>query len=216
MSLRSRAVPAKYTTLTESLAELERTNPAVAKAAANYDRVSAMIRGVDYAEGSVMDNATQAARDPYLHERFEALQCALTQPCVASHEEPAELVSVANRRGISRQAAMAKASGVKAQRQLGERIAAAFEATTLTRRLPTGPTGSVDFWVIVITRIAPRMLDSDNLESCGKGVRDGVAAALGVDDRDPLIRYVMSQRQGEPRQKLVRAELFIQPKESQP
>jgi hypothetical protein len=148
----------------------------------------------------------------YLRERHEALTCALTQPCVVLCEYPAELTSTANSRGASRQAAMAKAAGVKAKRELGKRIAQHFEGSTLNGRLPLGPTGVVLFWVVVLTRIAPRPLDSDNLETALKAVRDGIAEGLGIDDRDPLVRYVTSQEQGAPRQHLVRAELFIEPK----
>jgi hypothetical protein len=40
-----------------------------------------------------------------------------------------------------------------------------------------------DFSVVVeLTRVGPRLLDSDNLPSSMKAVRDGIADALGVDD----------------------------------
>jgi hypothetical protein len=48
-----------------------------------------------------------------------------------------------------------------------------------------------------LTRIAPRELDDDNLRSSLKAVRDGVAAALRVDDSSPLIEWVYWQRKGE-------------------
>jgi hypothetical protein len=57
--------------------------------------------------------------------------------------------------------------------------------------------GRPDFpLVVTLTRIAPRDLDSDNLAISQKGVRDGVADALGIDDRDPLVAWRYDQRRG--------------------
>ena len=39
-----------------------------------------------------------------------------------------------------------------------------------------------DAYVVTMTRIAPRMHDSDNLANAMKGPRDSVAAYLGIDD----------------------------------
>jgi len=50
--------------------------------------------------------------------------------------------------------------------------------------------------VVLMTRQAPRELDSDNLARALKAVRDGVAQALGVDDRDPRVVWVCDQRKG--------------------
>lgn len=49
---------------------------------------------------------------------------------------------------------------------------------------------------VTITRIAPRLIDSDNLAGSGKHVRDGVADCLGVDDRDPRVEWRVEQRKG--------------------
>lgn len=50
--------------------------------------------------------------------------------------------------------------------------------------------------VVTITRIAPRQLDDDNLAASGKHVRDGIADALGIDDRDPRVRWRYEQAKG--------------------
>ncbi|HEX8795471.1 MAG TPA: hypothetical protein VF765_31190 [Polyangiaceae bacterium] len=47
--------------------------------------------------------------------------------------------------------------------------------------------------VVTFTRLAPRELDDDNLASAMKHVRDGVADALEIDDRDPRVRWVCAQ-----------------------
>ena len=47
---------------------------------------------------------------------------------------------------------------------------------------------------IVLTRVAPRALDGDNLQSAFKAVRDGVADWLGVDDGDQRLDWQYRQR----------------------
>ncbi len=49
---------------------------------------------------------------------------------------------------------------------------------------------------VVLTRVAPRRLDGDNLQSGFKAVRDGVADWLGVDDGDKRIDWQYGQRSG--------------------
>ncbi len=47
--------------------------------------------------------------------------------------------------------------------------------------------------IVTLTRLAPRTLDDDNLRGALKAVRDGVADALGVDDRDPRVSWEYAQ-----------------------
>lgn len=47
--------------------------------------------------------------------------------------------------------------------------------------------------VVTLTRYGVRELDSDNLASALKGIRDGVAARLGVDDGSKLVRWNYEQ-----------------------
>ena len=53
---------------------------------------------------------------------------------------------------------------------------------------------------VTLTRYAPRPLDGDNLQASLKHVRDGVADALGVDDRTALVEWVYRQQRGAPRE----------------
>lgn len=53
--------------------------------------------------------------------------------------------------------------------------------------------------VVTITRVAPRELDDDNLVGSAKHVRDGVADALGINDRDPRVKWCYAQRKGFPK-----------------
>ena len=50
--------------------------------------------------------------------------------------------------------------------------------------------------VVTITRVGPRILDSDNLQGAGKHVRDEVARQIGVDDADPRIVWRYEQERG--------------------
>jgi crossover junction endodeoxyribonuclease RusA len=51
---------------------------------------------------------------------------------------------------------------------------------------------------VTLTRVAPRRLDSDNLQRALKAIRDGIADALGVDDGDARIDWKYDQRPGKP------------------
>lgn len=48
---------------------------------------------------------------------------------------------------------------------------------------PPGP------WRVCITRVGPRAMDDDNRTASAKGVRDAVAAWLGIDDGDDRARW---------------------------
>jgi len=66
--------------------------------------------------------------------------------------------------------------------------------------------------LVTLTRIAPRALDSDNLAGSAKHVRDGIADALGIDDRDERVEWRYAQRRGAP--KYYGVEIRIEPKEA--
>lgn len=53
---------------------------------------------------------------------------------------------------------------------------------------------------VTLTRIAPRHLDGDNLQSGFKAVRDGIADRLGIKDNDPRVTWLYAQRRGPPKQ----------------
>lgn len=62
--------------------------------------------------------------------------------------------------------------------------------------------------VATIIRVAPYSLDDDNLVGAAKAFRDGIADALGVDDRDPRVTWQYGQRKGDkPRQYAVEVRL---------
>ena len=47
---------------------------------------------------------------------------------------------------------------------------------------------------VTLTRVGPRPLDDDNLRGALKSVRDGIADAFGMDDRDPRVTWLYGQR----------------------
>lgn len=61
--------------------------------------------------------------------------------------------------------------------------------------------------IVTITRIAPRALDSDNLQASAKHVRDGIADAFELDDRSPLLAWNYAQERGAPKYYGVRIRL---------
>lgn len=61
---------------------------------------------------------------------------------------------------------------------------------------------------IKITRIAPRALDDDNLAGSQKHVRDGIADWLGINDRDPRVKYEYAQRKGKKQEYAVQIEIM--------
>ena len=103
-------------------------------------------------------------------------------------EVPVRLVSLLN----AREHHMAKARRAKEQRNLARLCARAGKhfhdiAAALYSGSPL---------VVTITRIAPRELDDDNLAGSAKHVRDGIADALGIDDRDSRVRWRYEQAKG--------------------
>jgi len=93
---------------------------------------------------------------------------------------PVKTISEMNARGHW----SAKARRAKAQRW-------AARALCPTSKLPC---------VVRMTRLSPGSLDDDNLRSALKATRDGIADRLGVDDRDPRVRWEYGQepcRRGE-------------------
>lgn len=98
---------------------------------------------------------------------------------------PIRLVSEANARGHWSK---------KYKRGAAQRNAAALTLRPQVQGM-TGP------WWILITRVAPRRLDSDNLQTSAKAIRDGIAEALGINDGDDsAATWVYDQRKAEMRE----------------
>ena len=95
---------------------------------------------------------------------------------------PIKIISEANTRCHWRE----KSARFKQHRQTA-RLMMAVEA---------GPAPGAPGIIITLTRIAPRELDDDNLASGFKGVRDGVADWLGIDDGSKRLKWLYEQRKG--------------------
>lgn len=92
----------------------------------------------------------------------------------------------------------------KAARTKRHRLMAWANLKTIERPAFLGPVK------INLTRIAPRELDGDNLQSGFKATRDGVADWLGVDDGDKRLDWQYSQRKGAPKYYGVEIEISSQ------
>jgi hypothetical protein len=93
---------------------------------------------------------------------------------------PIRTVSESNSRGHWAK----KAGRAKAQRNMAALV---FRGMVAATPLPV---------TVTLVRIAPRALDDDNLRGAFKAIRDGIADAFGVDDRDPRIEWRYAQRRG--------------------
>ncbi len=105
---------------------------------------------------------------------------------IVAVELPLRLSTLGNAKGHWRQ----KAAVAKAHRSTAALVLRASRVT------PPAPGRRL---LVTITRIAPAALDSDNLVGSAKHVRDGVADWLGIDDRSPLVTWVVEQEKGAPR-----------------
>ena len=95
--------------------------------------------------------------------------------------------------------------GQRARRAKRQRVAARILVrAAFTRLLERGPCGG---YRVTLTRIAPRVLDSDNLAISLKAVRDGVADALGVSDADGLCSWSYAQWRGKKREYAVAVDI---------
>lgn len=92
-------------------------------------------------------------------------------------ELPLRIESVANKR---------EHWATKARRTKQHRMAAMLACPT-PHPLPC---------VVTLTRVAPRALDTDNLQSGFKALRDGIADRLGVKDNDPRVEWRYAQVRG--------------------
>jgi hypothetical protein len=99
--------------------------------------------------------------------------------------------------------------GARAARAKKHRSAAALLSKSLTRDVKPA-------LIVTLTRVSPRELDDDNLRSSMKSARDGVAVALRVDDRTPLVEWRYAQRRGEPHENAIEIELSAAPQRSTP
>ena len=65
--------------------------------------------------------------------------------------------------------------------------------------------------IVTMTRIAPRALDGDNLQSGFKALRDGIAKRLGVDDADPRVEWRYDQARGKAKEYAARVTVEARP-----
>lgn len=63
----------------------------------------------------------------------------------------------------------------------------------LCPRWSSGP-----LFLVTLTRVGPRELDSDNLAAALKGCRDAIASWLRIDDGSPLVVWQYENEPGEP------------------
>ena len=76
------------------------------------------------------------------------------------------------------------------------KLAKAHRGSARAAMQSAAPTAPKPPLTVILTRLGPRTLDSDNLCSSLKAVRDGVADWLGVDDGSETLDWQYRQRKG--------------------
>lgn len=124
--------------------------------------------------------------------RLERINPHLAAP-VAKARERGELVEARAQRNGPRVDLVAKGLRLDLTpnarlhpQQVARRRRREHQVVTTALRGITPPAGP---WRVVITRVGPRVLDDDNRTASAKGVRDAVAAWLGVDDGADSVRW---------------------------
>lgn len=114
--------------------------------------------------------------------------------------------SEANLQGASYGHRMGKARRTKTQRSIAKNMVgqALRDIGIRPGRFDTGGGDCL----VVLTRIAPRSLDDDNLPRSFKAIRDGIAEALGMDDNvKSKLKWKYAQEKGPPKQYAVRIQI---------
>lgn len=136
--------------------------------------------------------AVRESLTPEQWARLERINPHLAAP-VAAARRRGELVEASAHRDGPRVTVVAKGLrldatpnarahwSTTAKKRARERAVIGAALARVTR--PAGP------WRVVITRVGPRVLDDDNRTASAKGVRDAIAAWLGIDDGDDSARW---------------------------
>lgn len=139
----------------------------------------------------------------------DALTVAEEQLPIVSFELPLRLDSVANGgQGASMGWRFWKAKETKNLRSIG-RATATAAIQKQTRMHATRLLLAHKRLVVLITRIAPRELDrADNLPRSCKAVIDSMADALGINDRDARVEFLVDQTKRSPKEYAVKVEIY--------
>jgi hypothetical protein len=66
-------------------------------------------------------------------------------------------------------------------------------------------------WLVTLVRVSPQQMDDDGVVSSLKGVRDAIAAFVGVDDKHKhIVRYAYDDERG----KKVGVKIYVEAKEA--
>ncbi len=128
----------------------------------------------------------------------DALTLAHEREPLLAFELPLRLVNVANEHAHWR---------VRQARAKKQRTAAALALRSALVRLERCEF-TLSLLVVRIVRVAPRALDDDGAVAACKPVRDGIADALGVDDRDARVTWLVDQERGKPKEYACKVEVY--------
>lgn len=81
----------------------------------------------------------------------------------------------------------------KSIRSAGQMVVSQCASHVRNALREASPTSTL--YAVRLVRVSARLLDSDNLESAFKSLRDGIADAFEVNDKDPRIEWFADQEQ---------------------
>jgi hypothetical protein len=139
----------------------------------------------DYARPARIHASTTHGLPASVYADMRALQALVENAPLATWRiDGLKLPSVAN----LREHHMTKASRMKKQRAAS--FAACRNAILDYVQYVSAPL------VFLLVRVAPRPLDRDNAYMSAKACVDGIADAIGVNDRDPRVTFFVAQEKG--------------------
>lgn len=100
----------------------------------------------------------------------------------------------------SREHWRARSAATRHERAISRIVLGSRDRDHFARALEREPSLRID---VELVRVAPRLVDSDNLQGQFKAVRDGVADFLGIDDATPRIVWRYEQERRRPKEYLV-------------
>lgn len=131
-----------------------------------------------------------------LRAKAWAISVAASSQPLLTRELPLKLRSRANESIATRRGRRGQAARSKTQRKAARMVLAGMRLDLATRT------------VVRLVRVSPRELDGDNLEAALKAIRDGVADALKINDRDPRVEWLPDWEPGKAHQHAVRIEVY--------
>ena len=85
------------------------------------------------------------------------------------------------------------AAAIRSRKRAEHRAVARMAVSAELKRTPGSGVFTRNWITVTLTRVSPGTMDTDGLAASFKGIRDGIADAIGIDDGDPRITFKYAQ-----------------------